>query len=263
MEIIKQILKFKSRELITPHFIRITLTGDVKEYEACNLGANNKLLIPVNNGKKVVLPQDGVQIDPEKLDVRTYTHRGIDLEKNEMIIDFVNHGDNGPASRWASNAEVGDEIGVAMKSKRSALFPEADWYFLIGDATAIPVLSVILETLPPQAKGKVILEVHSKEDEQSLSKPEGIEIQWLYNSTPEKGSELAKTARTVVLPKACTYFAYVAAEFDTVKNLRIYFRKELNWTKDQLNAFSYWKSGVAENQSVKARHDEREAMNNK
>ncbi len=44
--------------------------------------------------------------------MRTYTHSGIDLEKKELILDFANHGEGGPASAWALQAEPGFQIGV-------------------------------------------------------------------------------------------------------------------------------------------------------
>ncbi len=260
MEIVRNIFTFKKRELITPHFIRITLSGDVTNYLNCSVGANNKLFIPIDGSKEVIFPgekEEGTFVKPA---VRTYTHRGIDPEKNEMMIDFVNHGENGPASRWAIKAEVGDPIGVAMKAKETTLFPKADYYFLIGDSTAIPVISVILETLPKEAVGKVILEVPGPLDEQTLVKPEGMEILWLHNSAPENGSEIAPTVRETPLPSTGSTFAYIAAEFSTVKDLRIYFRKELNFPKEALTAFSYWRAGIAEDQSAQQRQQERASI---
>ena len=44
---------------------------------------------------------------------RTYTVRAIRKQPLEMDIDFVAHGDNGPASRWAMNAKKGDFCGFA------------------------------------------------------------------------------------------------------------------------------------------------------
>jgi len=55
-------------------------------------------------------------------------------------------------------------------------------------------------------------------------------------------------------------FGYVACEFLAVKEIRNYLRKELGWTSDELYAYSYWKSGVAEDKSVKDRQAERKSM---
>jgi len=55
---------------------------------------------------------------------------------------------------WALNSQIGDQLGVAMRTEPKELYPkDAEWYLLVGDATAIPVLRAILETLPASAKG--------------------------------------------------------------------------------------------------------------
>ena len=269
MEVARALFHLKKREFITPHFIRITLSGapeDVSKLEACTIGVNNKIFIPPSGVDTVYFPEfdeekkEWLEQDPSvKPLVRTYTHRGIDVINNEIIIDFVNHGETGPASSWALNAAVGDPLGVAMKLGSSALYPEVDWYFLIGDATAIPVLGAIMESLPKDKQGTCILEVPTEADIQKLEMPENFNIEWIVNPHPEKGSNLADVARQVNIPDS-TRFAYVAAEFSSVKELRTYFRKELQWTKEELYAYSYWKAGVAEDKSVTDRQQEKNAV---
>lgn len=260
----RDVFILEKKEYITPHMIRITLKGNVQPYKDCVIGVNNKIFIPPVAVKKVYFPEidtetGNVVLPAENVrpDIRTYTHRGIDIENNLLIIDFVNHGENGPASRWALHAKIGDELGVAMKLKDTPLHPQADWYFLIGDATALPVLSCILEALPKTAKGQVLLEVPTAEDEQDLIKPEAVEVIWLHNQHPEKGSQLAQKAQEIIIPENQSKFAYIAAEFSTVKTLRNYFRKERNWSTNELNAYSYWKAGVAEDKSTADRQQEK------
>ena len=266
MEIIRNALRLKKKEKITPHLIRITLEGEtVQQYKDCTIGNNNKIFVPPAGIKKVhfkVMNEEtgewlipGPDVLPQ---VRTYTHRAIDLDKNEMVIDFVDHGDGGPASRWALQAEPGDELGVAMKAHPKQLYPQADWYLLVGDATAIPVLSCILESFPETAKGVCIIEVHGLEDELKIETKGDFELIWLHNPEPAEGSNLAETAMSLTIPEGVSKFGYVAAEFQTVKALRNYLRTEKGWNKEELYAYSYWKAGEAEDRSVKDRRDERE-----
>lgn len=91
-------------------------------------------------------------------------------------------------------------------------------------------------------------------------KPVDFELVWIHNSQPEKGSELSSAARLISIPEEVSKFAYVAAEFSTVKDLRNYFRKELGWNREELYAYSYWKSGVAEDRSVSERQAEKKSM---
>lgn len=262
--IIKNVLRLKQKEYVTPHLIRVTLEGDaVREYKDCTPGNNNKIFIPPAGVNQVHFPEYNEELEiwlhPEPHlvpTVRTYTHRAIYPEKNEMIIDFVHHGENGPASRWAIHAQPGDELGVAMKAVTKELYPRVNQYLLAGDATAIPVLSCILESLPATASGVCIIEVHGPEDELPISTAADIRFIWLHNPHPEEGSELAATVKELELP-ADDRFAYMAAEYRTVKELRGYLLHQ-GWSKEEFYAFSYWKAGVAEDQSAQERRAERD-----
>lgn len=262
--IIRNVLRLKKKEYITPHLIRVILEGDaVEEYKDCTPGNNNKIFIPPAGVREVHFPEYNEELEiwlhPEPHlvpSVRTYTHRAIDLEKKEMVIDFVHHGENGPASRWAIHAQPGDELGVAMKAVTKELVPRTGHYLLAGDATAIPVLSCILESLPAPASGVCVIEVHGPEDELRIRTAADIRFVWLHNPHPEKESKLAGTVKELELPER-NRFAYIAAEYRTVKELREYLRDK-NWSKEEFYAFSYWKAGVAEDQSAQERRAERE-----
>lgn len=260
-------LSVSRKEYITPSYIRIFLSGDNLEVIAdATPGVNNKILIPPSGVNTIYFPEYDFEKrewkplpDEVRPIVRTYTHRGIDLEKNEIWIDFAVHGDNGPASAWALRAEKGDVLGVMMKEGKTALYPEADHYLLVGDSTAIPVLGAILEDLPEHASGTCIIEVPRKEDEQILYTKSSITFIWLHNENPQNGSSLAAKVKEQLLPEE-NRSAYVAAEFSSVKEIRNYLRKEKGWDAKELYAYSYWKSGEAEDKSAVERHQENETL---
>lgn len=260
-------LTVSRKEFITPHFIRVYLTGDdIYKFENTTVGINNKIVIPPNGLNKVFFPEFDSETmrwkpQPDEIRpyIRTYTHRGIDTAKQEIWIDFVAHGDEGSASAWAEKAQPGDKLGVLMHDGKSELYTKANEYLLVGDATAIPVLGAILEDLPKTASGQCVIEVYGEEDVQDLYTQADIKFTWLYNDDPQKGSEIAHFVKTLKLPEG-SRFAYVAAEFSTVKELRAYLRKENNWTKEELYAYSYWKSGVAEDRSTDDRRSEKNSL---
>ena len=252
---IASILSVKRTEYLSPHFLRVILTGDdVKRYKDLTVGVNNKIFLPADDGE--------IYFDANKSPRRTYTHRGIDLEKNEMTIDFVAHGDSGPASAWAINAVPGDKLGVAMKDASLELYPKADWYLLVGDATGIPVLASILEGLPATAKGVAVIEVLNEKEEIPLTTSADIQINWIYHGTPGMNSPMAAAVRKVVLPDRDrnSVFGYVASEFTTVKEVRSYLRNERGWDKENLYAYAYWKYGKSEDGSVQERREEKASL---
>lgn len=252
------------KEYITPHYIRVYLySEDVLLFKEATIGDNNKIAVPPKGFNEVHFPNldeaTHQWIHPPKEiapSIRTYTHRGINLETKELIIDFVDHGDGGPASRWVREAEAGSKLGVMMRLEGKELYPKADWYLLVGDATAIPVFSAILETLPSTAKGVCIIEVHEKADEQIFETKADIEFKWLHNQNPHLESNLPDAVKGISVP-GVSKFGYVAAEFSNVKEIRTYLRKEKGWKQEELYAYSYWKAGVAEDQSQADRQKEK------
>jgi len=237
---IRSVFSVKRKEYITPHFIRIIF--DIKDYQAELLshvksGSNNKIFIPT--------------ADPDSQNiVRTYTNRKIDLENKELSIDFVAHGDSGPASAWALRAQEGDFLGIGMKESTKPLVPEAESYLFVGDATALPVINAIAEQLPAGVNVKMLLETFGKEDEIISCSAANVDLEWLYNQTPEKGSLLAEKAREFKFSeKEQKKFIYVAAEYATVKSLRDYFKADPSFDPRSLYAVSYWKAGMSEDQA--------------
>lgn len=160
------------------------------------------------------------------------------------------------------NAQIGDELGVAMRTEPKKLYPDtADWFLFVGDLTALPVIASILKTIPQNARGVCIFEVPTKEDEQLLeSNASEIEFIWLHNPHPEKGSMLANEVKKIPIPISHR-FGFVACEFSSVKEIRNYLRNDCRWTSKEFHAYSYWKIGVAEDKSVKERQAEKNSIN--
>ncbi|KAA2223282.1 siderophore-interacting protein [Chryseobacterium sediminis] len=227
----------KNKQYLTPHLIRVVFEireNQVELLANVRSGSNNKIFIPAEEGNSPL--------------VRTYTNRKIDLEKRELSIDFVAHGDNGPASAWALQAISGDSLEIGMKESTRPLVPDADFYLLAGDATALPVICAIAEQFPPYVSAKILLEVAGKEDELILCSAADISVEWLHNPHPEEGSQLAEAVKSVQFPPGVLKeYVYIAAEYATVHELRTYFKTTLQWDPHGLYICSYWKAGQAEN----------------
>lgn len=232
----------KNKQYLTPHLIRVIFDIDDTQAELLSYvrsGSNNKIFIPAEEGSTPL--------------VRTYTNRKIDLENRELSIDFVAHGDNGPASAWALKANPGDVLEVGMKESNRPLIPDADFYLIAGDATALPVICAIAEQFPSYVRAKIILEVADKEDELILCSAADISVEWLHNPHPEKGSRLAEAVKSVQFPSGVLKeYVYIAAEYTTVYELRTYFKTNLKWDTQALYACSYWRAGQPEGKTAES-----------
>ena len=231
---------------ISPNMRRITLGGEnLTRYPADQAGSYIKLFVN--------------EPGQEMLAVRTYTIRHHREDAGEIDVDFVLHGDHGPASAWASRVAPGDEITVGGPGPKKSVNLEADWYFLVADMTALPALSVNLEALPASARGYAVIEVLDKKDIQQLTAPKGIDIHWLVAKDNAIGREMVVDCvrnRDWLDGQVCVW---AASEFETMRALRQYFKKERQLPTADAYISSYWKYGLREDEHKVVKRQDSEA----
>ncbi|MGM0449815.1 MAG: siderophore-interacting protein, partial [Pseudomonadota bacterium] len=216
---------------LTSNMRRIVLQGpELTDFPVDQEGGYVKLVFePAEEGGKPTL--------------RSYTIRAFDASEQALTLDFVDHGDGGPASAWANRAEPGDSITIRGPGDPKLAAPEADWFLLAGDMSALPALAVNLENLPADARGYALIEVLSEDDRQPIDHPEGIELTWLVN--PDTGNPNALLAERVPslpwLPG--TPYPWFAGEFSTMRTMRRYFRDESGISRHAMYCSCYWKLG--------------------
>jgi NADPH-dependent ferric siderophore reductase len=206
---------------LTPTFLRITFTGPELDRFADN-GDDQRinLVLPGPSGEALVPPpglEGSEDADswyaywlglPDELrnPLRTYTVRQVRTAQREVDIDFVLHGDGGPASRWAAAASVGDPVQLVGPNRRHAGStratgwnppPGAPTLLVAGDETAVPAVASILEGLPATARGTVLIEVPEPEDVLQLTGPKGVRIEWVARSGTDHGVLLSAAVRQV------------------------------------------------------------------
>lgn len=230
---------------LTPNMKRITLGGaELEGFPADQESAYIKLQIPADNGESQL--------------TRTYTVRHHRDELNEIDVDFMVHGDSGPASAWATRAQPGDLITIAGPGGKKLLDFSADWLVLVGDMTALPAISVNLEQLPAHARGYAVIEILHESDMQAFGTPETFEIHWVTNPAQEKENThlLDKLKQLPWLEGTPSIWA--ACEFNTMRALRHYFKHERNVDKQSVYVSSYWKRGLSEEEHKKVKRTDAE-----
>lgn len=228
---------------VTPNMIRVTLGGDdIQSLPEQHQGGYVKLIFPRPDGR----------------DMRTYTIRHQYTDRIDL--DFVAHHDGGPASSWAAQAKAGDSIMVGGPGPAKLSNPKADWHLFVGDMTALPAISVNLESLAEDAQGYAILEVLSAEDIQDIAAPAGMQIHWIVNPTPGQDSQLLvqQVQKLQWLPGQASVWA--ACEFSSMKALRELFKQQMQLSKDYLYLSSYWKLGINEEQHKVVKREDAETL---
>jgi NADPH-dependent ferric siderophore reductase len=236
-------LTVSKSQRITPNMQRITLQGeDLADFKTDDEGSYVKLVFPV----EAALPGD----EDAKVIMRTYTIRKFNPYDLTLDIDFVLHGESGknsgPASTWTAHTKPGDTMPMFGPGKVKAATLEADWFLFAGDMTALPAISCQLEQLPADAKGYAVIEINSEQDQQSLNKPDGIDILWVINPQPDTANTVLSDAVNTLPWLSDTPSIWAACEFSNMRLLRTYFKKEKQVSRDNLYISSYWKIGQSE-----------------
>lgn len=281
---------------LSPSFVRVTLTGpDLDELADNGYDQRVKLLLPAADGGFAHLAEGagsaGWYTDWRLLPaearppIRTYTVRGVRPGLREVDIDMVLHGDSGPASRFASGAQVGDVAmlmgpnsrydgrhgGLEFRPPATHVGPT----LLVGDETAVPAVLSIIDRLPADAFGEAVLEVPDAGDITDVPVPTGFRITWLVRG---QGTEsglpagvrdaverigVAALAGPQEVPgdgsvdgeplwdvpedaRASGLYAWLAGESSVITGLRRYLVRERGVDRRGVAFMGYWKAGRPE-----------------
>lgn len=282
---------------LSPGFARVSLTCDAFEtFGTERLDQRIKLVFPLADGSLSPLdgdPPGGDWYDrwralPEhrRNPFRTYTVRDVDQRERRVDVDFVVHGDGGPAAGWLSAAAPGDELVVIGPD---ALSPHSgvgiDWrpgeateLLLVGDETAAPAIASILESLPSTRRARAFIEVPEAADALPLRVGRHVEATWLARDGGEHGRRLVPAVTSwlaehpeLVAAAAATraqrlgevdidseilwespeqaaggFYAWIAGESGVVKNLRRLLVRGHGIDRGRVAFMGYWRLGRSE-----------------
>lgn len=255
------------KTLLTPSLMRCVFYGEsVRKMKMDAPDQRIKLLLPPPDGVYPHLPDDGEWYrewlalpKAQRPLMRTYTLREVDAERAEMVVEFVVHGTEGPASAWAIQSQPGDEVRiVAPNSESEGDSGGYEWLpparmtraLLIGDETALPAIKGILEQMaqrPQPAQVQAFIEVPLEEDCVDMSHFPFAEVHWL----PRKAQQatygerlLASVREQVILPEITAQ-----AKNDQLPEIA---EGELMWEKANLAHSQFFGWVAAESSVVKA-----------
>lgn len=228
---------------LSPRMVRVTFTGDdLAEFGWNGPAAHIKLMFPEEGQTEPTPPQQG---GPRPI-MRTYTPRRFDPTVPELDVEFVLHGP-GPASTWAAQAKPGQILIVAGPGPNYTIDPEADWYLLAADDTAIPAISTILDVLPEGKRVIVLLEVVDAKEERPLDTAADLDITWLHrgDDPSQAGIALENAIRALDFPGGAGQI-YVGCEATAMRRIKRHLLQERNYDKSAVVTRGYWKLGASD-----------------
>ena len=249
-QVLLQVLK---RENIAPHLVRLTLGGPgICDFADKPVTDRYVKFLFAKPELGLELPYDmealRERLAPEDLPVRrTYTVRRSDMRAGTIEVDFVVHGDEGLAGPWARDAQIGSSICFSGPGGMFVPKDEFDFHFFAGDETAIPAIAASLESMAPQMRGLVVIEVADEADEMQLQAPAGVEIRWIHRGaefSPET-TILESVVRGIPWPEGRVQ-VFAHGEREVMKKLRAYFYDEHGVDRRDMSLSAYWAFGRAE-----------------
>jgi NADPH-dependent ferric siderophore reductase len=243
------LLTVTSIEPLTPRMTRMTFSGPGLGEIGTWPDQQLKLLFPRPGGSAHVsdAPDVGTWYqaymampEDERPWMRGFTVRS--LVEGVLTVDFVLHGDNGPASAWAASAQVGDVLGRFGPSPDYARpLGTADLLVFAGDETALPAIASLLELLPSQQQRLVFVEVADPVEEQDVPG-----VRWIHRSA---GEDLVSVVTAVeVEPPA---WVWLGGEASAVRALRRHF-VGLGVSKKDIEFAGYWRRALTQDDAPTA-----------
>ncbi|KPA93275.1 MULTISPECIES: siderophore-interacting protein [Pseudomonas] len=231
---------------LTPRMRRITLGGpELAGFISLGTDDHVKLFFPQTAAEQAALETlvIGAKDNGPLPAMRDYTPRRYDLERGELDIDFVLHGD-GPASTWAEQATPGQFLHIGGP-RGSLVVPDIfDSYLLIGDETALPAIARRLEGLAANRRALVVVEVENAAEQQPLHSQAQVEVIWVRRDAPGQG--LLQTVEQLTPPSGSLY-AWVATEAGLSRKVRRVLLDIHGLDEAFVKAAGYWRlDGSAE-----------------
>lgn len=231
---------------IAPAMVRVTFTGsDLEGFAAPAPADHVKVFFPDGDGvltTPIVTEQGIARPTTGTVISRDYTPFAYRAETNEVDIDFVLHGDNGPASAWAARAVPGMQLAVA--GPRGSHLPPTgiDHAVIVADETALPAASRWLDALAPRVPVTALLSIADARTADYLGERPGCEVRWFDGEG--RDARIEEALRQIAF--GGSGFAFLAGEAGAITPLRRYLRRELGLGREQVDAHGYWKHGVVD-----------------
>jgi NADPH-dependent ferric siderophore reductase len=235
-------------ERVSPRMVRVTLAGpDLAGLTVEQPAASVRVLLPSPGAAALVVPTwNGNEFrlpDGRRPTIRTFTPWRVDPDALELDVGIVVHG-GGVASDWAVSAEPGAAAAVSGPGRGYTVDVDAPAYLVVGDETAIPAITQVLEAVPEDTPVQVYVEVAHADARVALPAHPGATVDW-HDLPPgaAPGDALAAAVRDTDLAPATRVWA--AGEAAAVQRVRRHLFEDRGIPRAQSSVRGYWKHGRA------------------
>jgi NADPH-dependent ferric siderophore reductase len=225
--------------------LRLTFEGPgLRELVVAEPAASVRLLVPLPGTSELILPEwNGNEFllrDGTRPALRTFTPLRVDHDRGQLDLEIVRHP-GGVVSGWAERADVGDPAALSGLGAGYRLDPATVRLFVVGDETALPAISQLLETAPPAVELDVHVEVVTDEAEVELPSHPGASVTWhVVDPGRAPGATLVDAIEALHGLDAGDR-VWAAGEAASMHLIRVHLFETLGAARSQATVRGYWK----------------------
>lgn len=243
-ELVFRPARLAARRFLAADYVRVRLEGEsLVGFDSPGADDHIRVFFPSPGTDAAALSVEELRASPS----REYTPLAWDAAAGTLDLEFLVHGDEGVAGRWAADAPIGASAGVGGPRGSLVIEGEPEAWLLAGDETALPAIRRFARRMPRDARGLVVIEAHGAGADYELETPESVRVEWLRRADggPSAGLIARLDALTAEDRPSGDVFAFVAAEQAVVKPGRALLER---WGLDAERAVvkGYWRRGDAE-----------------
>lgn len=199
-----------------------------------------RVQLPAEDSTGGLLRRGADHLGGDRWLAREYTVRHRDPDTGMLTVDFALHG-GGLADDWVRGARVGDALGV-VGPRMSRALPELPELIAVGDATAIPALSRLIEETPAGTRLRVFVVADRSMLGSGLAVGPNARVHWLEPDGDPVG-RLAEVLASEPVP--AHGWAWIAGESELVTACRRLLRDGHGLDRDRIQFTGYWRRGAA------------------
>ncbi len=248
-------------ERLTPTLVRVVLGGDgLDEFSMAPWTDAYVNLLFVPPQAPYAVPFDLAEarsLDRDAWPVpRRFSVRAWDEASRRLTIDFVVHGDEGTAGRWAQAARPGDLLQLTGPSGAYRPEPAAAWHLMVGDESALPAIAASLDALAPGEVAVAVLLVDGPEHELDLTGPGDVEVVWVHRSSLTGPAEDALVDAVAAIDRPFDDVrAFVHGEAVETRAVRRHLLGERAVAREALSVSPYWRRTMTDERWREVKRD--------
>ena len=231
---------------------RLVLEGpELDGLEAGLPAASVRMLLPRSPDGELELPtwtgNEFRHDDDRRPAIRTLTPLRVDIDEHgatTLAVEIVRH-EHGALADWLAVAGTGSPVAISGTGRGYAIDLDASSFLLLGDESAIPAISTLLEALPETMTVDVVVEIASTDGRVGLPPHPGATVRFV-ELAPAADPGSAMLAALVTDPANQPDRIWVAGEAAGVQRIRRHLFDELGTSRSRATVRGYWKLGRAE-----------------